>query len=76
MCRIRGAQVRMDLQLWYNESTGRGLPPSTPTEKETLMKRSALLSGLLAGALFLTLAACGPRETPVPSPSPSEPSSA
>ena len=35
------------------------------------MKRSALLSGLLAGALFLTLAACGPKEGPVTSPSPS-----
>ena len=35
------------------------------------MKRTRLLSGLLAGALFLTLAACGPREEPDPSPSPS-----
>ena len=35
------------------------------------MKRSPLLSGLLAGALFLTLAACGPREDPEPSVSPS-----
>ena len=35
------------------------------------MKRNRLLSGLLAGALFLTLAACGPREDPEPSVSPS-----
>ena len=35
------------------------------------MKRIRLLSGLLAGALALTLAACGPREDPEPSVSPS-----
>ena len=35
------------------------------------MKRNRLLSGLLAGALFLTLAACGPKEGPDASPSPS-----
>ena len=35
------------------------------------MKRIRLLSGLLAGALALTLAACGPREDPEPSISPS-----
>ena len=35
------------------------------------MKRTRLLSGLLAGALFLTLAACGPKEGPDASPSPS-----